>query len=508
MKLFWTASFLIVFAACSNDVKETQKEYVPDFDALEGQELAQAACAACHSYTPPSLLPKQVWKDHVLPNMAQRLGLRFGSDPNRGSTVEETYYIHASGAYPTEQLISDSAWNRLEQYYLENAPDSLSISAVPDFPMSTLFEASILPYHLGGFGAVTLVEYDTAEQKMYVGDINGQLVKLNSSFEMEEITQFQAPIVDILVYQDQLLVDQIGFLDKNDQLAGLIGWTDSKTLSRRAILLQEMLRPVYFEMHDVDRDSHLDLVVCNFGNHSGNLSWYRSLGTGYEQHVIKNGTGALKFEAADLDADGDTDIVALFGQGREGVFAFTNHGYGNFHEDQWVDLHPLMGASDFEWIDLDHNGSRELVIACGDNSDYSPVLKSYHGVYIFEEVEGEYRQTDFIECHGATGLNVADFDLDGDQDIFVNAFYPDYIDGLDQSLLILENDSSTFTVEKIPLAHLGRWLVADLCDMDQDGDQDILVGSFALGPGQVPPKVLDAWQRTHSHFLYLENNTL
>ena len=35
------------------------------------------------------------------------------------------------------------------------------------------------------------------------------------------------------------------------------------------------------------------------------------------------------------------------------------------------------------YADFDNDGFEDLIYVCGDNADITPILKSYHGIYIF-----------------------------------------------------------------------------------------------------------------------------
>ena len=56
----------------------------------EGKGLFTAYCATCHMLPDPASLTKEIWKDHVLPVMASRMGIIYPNyDPLRGLSDEE-----------------------------------------------------------------------------------------------------------------------------------------------------------------------------------------------------------------------------------------------------------------------------------------------------------------------------------------------------------------------------------------------------------------------------------
>ncbi|MBK8502971.1 MAG: VCBS repeat-containing protein [Saprospiraceae bacterium] len=407
-----------------------------------GEQLSKEFCSSCHRYTEPSLLPKAQWKN-VLDRMALHLGIRTGVDPYRGRILEEVFLIQQANVFMTEPVMSDSTWQRLVEYYINNAPDHISIPAITDLVENNLFKESLPPVTLGGFPVVTMVKFDTQDHQLYLADLNKQLLRLNADFEEDQITGFLSPVVRMTgADEDHLLMTEIGILNPNDQKTGRIEMTDRKSMAQRSSVLIELIRPVYLETGDIDGDQILDLLVCSFGNLVGDLSWYKYHEGKYYKNTLRDTPGAIQTKLLDIDGDQDLDVIALFGQAMEGVSLFTNNG-GNFSERKLLEFDPLFGCSAFQIIDFDQDGDDDLVLANGDNGDYSDVLKPYHGVRIFEN-DGEWnlKERTFIPINGATGIQVADFDQDADVDLFVHAFYPDFNDGGKASLLYLENQGA------------------------------------------------------------------
>jgi hypothetical protein len=51
----------------------------------------------------------------------------------------------------------------------------------------------------------------------------------------------------------------------------------------------------------------------------------------------------------------------------------------------------------------------------------------------------------------------------------------------------------------------GRWLTMDVADVDQDGDLDILLGSFFLSVTPTPDSVKARWLRDQQGVILLKN---
>lgn len=499
--LYFLVSLLLIIN-CQSSEERSEKE----IEQMTGEQLAREFCTKCHLSTEPSLLPKTQWKA-VLDRMALHLGMKTGEDPYKGKLLEEVFMIQQANVFAAEPSMSDTAWQRLVEYYINTAPDHLSSPSMSDLQENNLFKESFASVSLGGFPVVTSVKFDNQDHQLYLADLNNQVLRLDAGFKEDQITGFMAPVVQITgVDQEHLLMTEIGFLDNNDQKAGLIEMTDRKSMSQRSSLLIELIRPVYLETGDLDGDQIPDLVVCSFGNLVGDLSWYKYQDRKYTKHILRDTPGAIRTKLLDADGDQDLDILALFGQAEEGISLFINH-QGHFQEQKLLEFDPLFGCSSFQITDFDQDGDEDLFLVNGDNGDYSDILKPYHGVRIYEN-DGSWnlKEKTFIPINGATGIQVADFDKDADFDLFVHAFYPDFNDGGKASLLYLENQGGyQFIRRKFELAVDGRWLVSDIGDLDQDGDLDIFVGSFALGPGQIPDTLAFRWRSNQNHLLFLEN---
>jgi hypothetical protein len=344
-----------------------------------------------------------------------------------------------------------------------------------------------------------------------VGDVNGFVAELDRDFEMTNFTKLMNPVVRTirLPAEDRLLFLDIGLIDPKDLALGALVMTDLKSFSQRSLVFEELIRPVDFAHIVLDGDGLEDVIVSEFGHLVGNLSWFRNTGTTYEKIILKRGAGALEIEVLDTDDDGDKDLLVQYAHGDEGLKLFRNHGSGHFEEETLLKLHPLFGSTDFDLVDFDGDGDLDIVYCNGDNSDRSQINKPYHGIRIFEN-DGTFSFTEayFYPMYGAYQVAASDYDLDGDRDLFAISFYPNFDAASSNSLVYLENMGSYhFKPSGFALAERGRWMVMDLGDLDQDGDDDIVVGSFALGPGAVPGPLMLNWRKSSDHLLYLENLT-
>jgi hypothetical protein len=490
----------IIFSTCRPSVKD---------DAVErGEALAMQWCQSCHAFPEPSLLDKQSWEAYILPRMGYFLGIYPDSVP-RESLIEPNYggvLVERAGIYPKERLIDLADWEAIQAFYLESAPDSLILPPRPDIPRNLdLFETRISKYR--SVPSTTLARFH--ESGFFIGDAARQsIMNFDEDLNLRRAAKVDEGAVWINETPEGDLVTVMGnFLPTDEPLGYVVYFQPGKGPK---VLADSLQRPVHTAVGDLDGDSLIDFVTCEFGKWTGALSWFRNEGNGtYSKRTLRAVPGAIKSEIRDLDGNGTPDIAALFGQGDEGIWAFLNDGTGNFQAKRLLQFSSSWGSSSFEWVDMNDDGLDDIVYCNGDNADFGPVLKPYHGIRIFfNKGNMAFEEGFFYPLNGAYAAKPGDYDLDGDLDIAVISFFPDYAERPEESFVYLENQGKwNFTPSTIKNPLLGRWIVMDAGDPDKDGDLDLILGSLNF---EVVPKsgLNQVWAENQVPFIFMENMSL
>jgi len=482
--------FPVLFFSCKQAAHNSNGQPIADSAIRSGKALAAVYCQSCHVLPAPGLVNKTIWEHGILPAMGPRLGIfKFGLT-HYPSSIRDNGIGRAF--YPSAPLLADWQWQNIIDYYSGMAPDSMPPQPehrAIDTTLS-LFEA-VVPQATGHTPTVCFTGVDTTggRRQIVTGSVfPGQLTRYDALLRLIDTARIKGGVVDMHVSGDSGILCNIGNISPNN---GKLGSVDRFRYDKNKLeidsvpLLKELERPVEVLGADLNGDSRTDYLVCEFGNLKGALSWMESMpGGGYTRHVLRAQPGAIKAYIQDADHDGRPDIWVLFAQGDEGIFLYLNKGGGRFEEQRVLRFPPIYGSVYFELADMNRDGYPDIVYTCGDNADYSLVLKPYHGVYIFlNDGKDHFSQSYFYPIDGCYKAMARDFDGDGDLDIVTIAAFADFKHKPEEGFVYLENEGGMdFRPFSLPAAKAGRWLTMDVGDVDGDGRPDIVLGNFSVGP--------------------------
>lgn len=468
-------------------------------------------CASCHLAPSIQSLPKHIWAQEILPNMGARLGIRdAGYNPMKGESFEEQEAIIKSGIYPYKPLLSPADWESLKTYVLSMAPDSLPSNTGGE-ASGELYQFTAQPVVLDSApgSLISFLDYNPKKGLIYTADIAGNL--LGYAFQEKKVVplgQFNAPIIDFTQNDSLSYATSIGYLNPSEIPSGKILRVEEDTTVTISKLLH---RPVHTLVRDLNGNGRDELVVSEFGNYTGQLSLLAPDGDGpsYKKTVLLQQPGAIRVIPKDMDRDGREDLVVLTSQGDESVTVLYQQNDLQFRAHKVLRFSPVYGSSWFELLDFDGDGDDDIITVHGDNADKSYVHKPYHGMRIHINTgDNVFEERYFYPLNGATRIVAEDFDQDGDVDFGLLSTFPDYDLKPEHAFVYLENeDAGSFVFKPYTFTDvsLGRWLLMDSGDVDNDGDMDIVLSAFTYTFTPVPESLSKVWTEKNLDLMVLEN---
>jgi FG-GAP-like repeat len=471
--------------------------YVP---ADQGEKLARQWCASCHAYTPPDLFEQQHWQTQILPRMAWFMGLYEG----------DTLPVDLKGQsyiFPEKPMLSRADFEAIQEFYLRQAPvniPGLSVVApvmgLSDFKVH-IPDARIVP---PGSSMVRIDKDGLLElADVYAGKMF--IFALDSTPQLLGQGRMPAGTVALREQADTAWYLNMGSFSPNDNPEGsMVQINRHQGMGFAAI--EGLRRPVDMQWGDLNGDGQPEVVISEFGRYLGRLAWWSGQQDKWTAHTLLDRPGALCSRLYDMDRDGDLDIVALFGQADEGIWQFTNNGKGVFTSKRLLTFGPANGSTSFDLLDWNGDNQIDILYTCGDNADFSPpVVKPWHGVYIYEQTKKGFKPSYFYAMPGAYRAVAYDFDGDSDWDIAANAFFPDFNEANPRGFVLLRQQSKgIMQAQMVPEVQLGRWAVMETGDPDQDGDLDIILGSMLFEAPGFEAKIAQ-WKADGIPFIWLEN---
>lgn len=256
---------------------------------------------------------------------------------------------------------------------------------------------------------------------------------------------------------------------------------------------------------DIDNDSDMDIVSSSRNVVSGSatygaIAWHENIGQGnFTSHVlIENLSGAYYAKVADIDGDGNLDIVANTNGGNLAWFKNTN-GLGNFSTPYSISSTGLALVTSFDIADADGDGDNDVVVTSSLTDQY---MKA--GLFINTNGQGNFgpfqllrNETPETNYSILTRVLFQDLDADGDNDILFSA---------NNRIITLKN-SGTGNYNEATIIHSSylrdRIIDFNLKDMDDDGDLDVVMAKFMW---QGPERVL--WLENDSSHLYITSHII
>jgi hypothetical protein len=413
-------------------------------------------------------LPKDIWTNSVLPKMALYMGLDDPMTELMKLPENEMMTLLEKGVYPSNPRMHPEDWKKIQSYFKILAPEKLPFSYKTDLAPTAIFEKKLLD---ASSKEVICAKYINNNIFISKADISEVTIATGLNYTNKTVVTGKA-ILDIGFTPNYgyVYLEAVN-MNPHDQALGYL------KSEKGDVLISNLRRPVSMLIDDFNEDKKADFLIASFGNHFGDLSWYdgKNLKTA---HTLIEAPGARNMVFEDFDGDGKKDILALMTQAREGVWVFKNKGKGEFEPKEILKFPSYYGSSFFEYVDIDSDTDKDIVISMGDNADLSIVQKPYHGLRIYEnDGKNNFKEKLFLPFNGLTQTASADYDRDGDIDIAAICQFPDFDKGA--SFIFLENVDGKYIAKTIPQLQYTKWLTLEKADIDGDADDDLILGAFS-----------------------------
>ena len=219
---------------------------------------------------------------------------------------------------------------------------------------------------------------------------------------------------------------------------------------------------------DIDNDSDIDVLAALGSN--DDVFWYENIdGEGsFIPHQINIVTldNASSVYASDLDGDGDLDVLSSSSYGNSIVWFENTDGLGNFGPMQTITSNANRAESVYA-ADLDNDGDMDVLSASSDDDTIS----------WYENIDGLGNFVTQLHistiADGAKSVYAADIDGDGDVDVLSASFLDNKIAWYENI-----SGVGDFSNEQIISINIDGAFSVHATDVDNDGDLDVLSAAY------------------------------
>jgi len=216
---------------------------------------------------------------------------------------------------------------------------------------------------------------------------------------------------------------------------------------------------------DINGDGDMDVLSVCASDHT--IAWYENTdgegNFGLQQLITAAALGACSVHSADFDGDGDVDVLSASGSDNKVAWYENTDGNGTFMAKQIINTF-ATGVNTIYSADLDGDGDLDVLSA----SSIEDTLAWYENTDGYGTFGPQQIISDPSDGDGVRSVYTADLDGDGDMDV-LSAF-------LFGSLGWYENTDGIGTFGPRQLLY-GAGTVIYSADLDGDGDMDVLAAS-------------------------------
>ncbi|EPR70754.1 hypothetical protein ADIWIN_3401 [Winogradskyella psychrotolerans RS-3] len=222
----------------------------------------------------------------------------------------------------------------------------------------------------------------------------------------------------------------------------------------------------FVNVADIDGDGDLDILAASDPSvtYTDKIVWFKNLdglgNFGPEILISNSASGVNKIISADIDNDGDLDVLSSSFDDDDIAWYENTDGLGSFGNEQLIDSYADY-AKGVEVSDIDNDGDLDVL----------SISLSDHVVW-YENINNgsSFSAGTVINSTSRNELHISDIDGDGDEDIFSST---------NTSVVWQENlGFGNFSQENIISDNLNMVKSIYTVDFDSDNDLDLLVAAY------------------------------
>ena len=264
-----------------------------------------------------------------------------------------------------------------------------------------------------------------------------------------------------------------------------VEWGDGRSVVKNNLAIEELIILDYKESVEKDQFTEMEIpTIFQWSNSDLNIrfSHFEEEFQDFRIQVLlprKHSREGPSIAVGDIDSDGDEDFFVGNGRGKPGVF-FSQNATDQFESK------PILDTTNSEDVgtmlfDADNDGDLDLYI-CSGSSEYEVNSVDFQDRLYFNDGLGNFvlNGPALPENFSSNStINAADFDRDGDLDLFVGGRLVPQSYPMPASSQLLLNENGRFENVNSELApmldSLGMVTSAIWSDFDQDGWTDLIV---------------------------------
>ena len=220
---------------------------------------------------------------------------------------------------------------------------------------------------------------------------------------------------------------------------------------------------------DLNKDGNIDIVAAD--DIRGRIFYMQNklnVNNSWQSFSIyENPKSPSSLSCRDIDNDGDIDVIST----SQSINTILWHENVTGNGDEW-ETHSVLTTTSF---------ANNLYVSDLDNDSVYDLISTNRAsstIYFHKNIDGDgktWESTNLYENYpGTTDLFLIDLDLDGDNDVLTSS-------NISKNVIWLENTlpiANTWTAEQIG-ATINYPSTIKAADIDNDGDNDIIIGSLA-----------------------------